>query len=499
MNFNLDNIGSFYDLFKPPPVPQPGEVTPYSGEGVSRYGAAALERECEAVAHAPEGTRNDTLNRASFNLSQLIASGHLNQEHVHSKLTNAALAAGLDAQEVQRTLASGYRAGTKLPRAVQELPVAEVHVLRPPEGLAGQSVPEAGAEPDAAGDGTEEEPDARDVGVEPWVRKNLPAVDWWALWEEDEEEEWILEPVIPARRLVALYSPPKVGKSLLMLELAAAIATGRPVLGAYPDQPRRVLYVDFENDPRGDVRPRLEAMGYGPDDLDGLSYLTFPALSALDTERGGMELMAAVAVYKADLVVIDTVSRAVAGEENDNDTWLKFYRCTGVLLKAAGVACVRLDHAGKDAGKGQRGGSAKAGDVDLIWRLTYVTETLLSLVCEANRLPVPQKVVTFERRLEPRLHSYVPDAGRRPTPEAAVDAVVRRLDELDAPLDVGRPTAERLLRDAGWKGDSRLIQRAVRVRKLAGVVPLMPLSPELLSDLSGTQPLTPDQPAGTQE
>jgi hypothetical protein len=28
------------------------------------------------------------------------------------------------------------------------------------------------------------------------------------------------------------------------------------------------------------------------------------------------------------VVVIDTISRAVGGEENDNDTWLNFYQYT---------------------------------------------------------------------------------------------------------------------------------------------------------------------------
>ena len=45
-----------------------------------------------------------------------------------------------------------------------------------------------------------------------------------------------------------------------MLEIAVGIARGTEVLGVTPDRPRNVLYVDFENDPRGDIRSRLEAM-----------------------------------------------------------------------------------------------------------------------------------------------------------------------------------------------------------------------------------------------
>jgi len=334
---------NFDDLFLPRPEPPGTVVLPYTGDQASRYGNAALERECEAVARAPAGTRNHTLNRAAFNLSQLIASGHLTPDLVHSMLTNAAIAAGLGPGEIQATLASGHRAGSATPRAVAPLePLAQVHVLRAPDPAPATNTDH----PDEAQDEAHEEP-AGDV--EAWVHTALPLLDWYELWDAEDDEEWIVWPIIPARRLVALYSPPKVGKSLFMLELAAAIAAGRPVLGAPADRPRRVLYLDFENDPRGDIRPRLEAMGYEPEDLEGLAYLSFPSLAALDTERGGLELLAAATVYKAELVVIDTVSRAVAGEENENDTWLRFYRSTGVRLKAAGVACVRLDHSGKDA------------------------------------------------------------------------------------------------------------------------------------------------------
>lgn len=233
-----------------------------------------------------------------------------------------------------------------------------------------------------------------------YVHAHLPAVNWHELWADTSEEEWIVEPLLPARRLIALYSAPKVGKSLLMLELAAGIAAGRSLLGQKAGPPRIVLYVDFENDPKADIRERLSDMGYGPDDLERLKLLSFPTLGALDSEKGAIELMAAVEVYGAELVVIDTVSRSVAGDENENDTWLAFYRHTGLKLKQAQVALIRLDHAGKDEAKGQRGGSAKSGDVDAVWRMSRIDDDLYELSCEANRFPIDpeSRQLVLERR-----------------------------------------------------------------------------------------------------
>lgn len=56
------------------------------------------------VAEAPQGTRNDTLNRAAFSLGQLVAGGVLEHEEVVDALTHAGGAAGLGSAEVGRTI-----------------------------------------------------------------------------------------------------------------------------------------------------------------------------------------------------------------------------------------------------------------------------------------------------------------------------------------------------------------------------------------------------------
>ena len=239
-----------------------------------------------------------------------------------------------------------------------------------------------------------------------YIRDNFPTLNWHDLWEDQTEEEWIVEPLLAARRLVALYSAPKVGKSLLMLEMAAAIACGRPMFGYQPAKPTRTLYVDFENDPRGDIRRRLQDMDYTPNDLNNLCYLSFPTMKTLDSEAGSLELLAAADEYNCDVIVIDTVSRAIGGDENENDTWLNFYRHTGLKLKQAGKALIRLDHSGKDETKGQRGGSAKSGDVDAVWRMKRrdKDEDLFELECEANRFPIPEKRFSIRRLQNPLRH-----------------------------------------------------------------------------------------------
>ena len=81
-----------------------------------RYAEAAIAREALAVQTATDGTRNNTLNRAAFNLGQLVAAGALSRERVVDVLSLAADGCGLPADEAEATIRSGLAAGAASPR-----------------------------------------------------------------------------------------------------------------------------------------------------------------------------------------------------------------------------------------------------------------------------------------------------------------------------------------------------------------------------------------------
>jgi Bifunctional DNA primase/polymerase, N-terminal len=85
------------------------------------YGDAALHAEISALAAAPPGRRNDSLNRAAFSLFQLVAGGELGEGEVIAALQGACVANGLVAddglQSMNLTLRSGRKAGMRHPRS----------------------------------------------------------------------------------------------------------------------------------------------------------------------------------------------------------------------------------------------------------------------------------------------------------------------------------------------------------------------------------------------
>jgi hypothetical protein len=101
----------------PAPAPfQTPAVTLAPGAG---YAARAIEGEVARVRTAPEGVRNDTLNRAAFSLGTLIGAGALDQIAAEDALASAAAAAGIPAREARRTIASGISSGITRPRTIE--------------------------------------------------------------------------------------------------------------------------------------------------------------------------------------------------------------------------------------------------------------------------------------------------------------------------------------------------------------------------------------------
>lgn len=74
------------------------------------YVARAIDAECEALASAPEGARNATLNRAGYALARFVAQGDADADGVVRALAYAAARAGLPERETARTIASAFKA-----------------------------------------------------------------------------------------------------------------------------------------------------------------------------------------------------------------------------------------------------------------------------------------------------------------------------------------------------------------------------------------------------
>jgi hypothetical protein len=309
-------------------------------------------------------------------------------------------------------------------------------------------------------------------------RRRVEPLVWDSFLSEDfGEAEWLAGKLIARGQQLALVGAGKAGKSLFSQEWAWRMAAGKPFLGDMPREPVRVVYIDQEND-LAEIQTRLMSFGATAADLGNLAYLSYPAFRPLDTEAGAADLLAAVQDLRGEVVFFDTISRMISGKENDSEPWLSLYRFTIVPLKRARITGIRLDHFGKDEGKGARGNSAKTQDVDHVWELkaTERGASLLQLVRTHTRSGLGEGEMLIERRGKRDGDLWVPggtghglaaDADGRalPTGWVAVQEITRRLDAAGVPSTLGRETLRQECVRLGIKVGTTVLADVAKHRK----------------------------------
>lgn len=292
------------------------------------------------------------------------------------------------------------------------------------------------------------------------VADRFTPIDWHTAFNKTPVEvPWLVEDMFIAGCVYAIVAAAKAGKSLLLLDLAAALAAGRSALGRPASEPCSVLYVDLENAER-DLVERLTDMGYGPDDLEQLHYFSFPSMSALDSHAGGAQLVELAQRYDAQLIILDTLSRFVTGDENSSDTYRALYRCAIAPLKAEGRTVVRLDHLGKDATRGQRGSSAKNDDVDCVWQLVVKGDDTVTLRRERQRSNHHPEWIEVTRQSDPLRHVAAHGTG-----DPRVAKLIADMDRIGVPLECGRKNVRAMLTQAGISAGNDVLTRAIKERK----------------------------------
>lgn len=399
----------WHTLAKAAPPPVGGPVTPYTGQGASPYGNAALDRECDAVAHAPKGTRNHTLNRACYSLAQLIASGHLVPEVVEAKLTHAATVAGLAPREIAATLASAHRAGAQHPRAVETLaPLAQVHVLREADPAPAPH-PEDPATDDTHA--TDQDEDAEPTPAErlaAWraqalaaeverlrvrrqAERQLREEEAAATWRQppwrptltaelaipDEPVTYTVEDVLPTGGNVLLTAQFKAGKTTLVNELARCLADQDKFLGRFATHTGgRIALWNYEVDARQYRRWLREAGFTHTDRVTVLNLRGYRMpVSHARIEDWAVEWLT---THNTAVWVVDPFARAFVGSgssENDNTEVGNFLDTLDVIKERAGVGELVLStHTGRmeqERGAERARGATRLDDwADVRWLLT---------------------------------------------------------------------------------------------------------------------------------
>ncbi len=356
---------------KPPKADSGGPtVDPYLAFGQSTpksasYGKAALKAEAAAVTGAAIGSQENVLNTAALKIGQLISSGALDFNEARQTLIDAGLAMVSDPQ--------------RKPRSEREIKAKVEHGLR--DGMARPRLVTKASEPETI---------TRERRLRPLRWSELSSLP---------KRESLVKGVLDRGAMSVKFGATNCGKTFSSLDLACHVALGWPWFGRKVKQ-GPVVYIAAEGGLG--IEERLTAFRYHHGiEPDAPVYVIPVAIDLCKTKRDAAELIREIKPLNPALVVIDTLSRAMAGgNENSPDDMGAFVGACDLIRQETSAHLLVIHHTGKDEGRGTRGHSLLNGAADTIIEVAKDEMSgLVTATVKKQRDRASGDVLTF--KLEP--------------------------------------------------------------------------------------------------
>ena len=288
-----------------------------SDEHHDAYGDAALKYECDAIAAASKGQRNDQLFRSACKLFELVAGGVLGESEVRAALLAAGIACGLPPFEAGKTIDSAQAHGLQRPRR----PKLRDHVGNGAAQHNGILRPAA----------------STDYGA----NATPPLVEPLATFSIGGEAHLPLEPrefldshgFILMNAVHVMNGDGGIGKTDIACQMLVAAHTGSPAkLFGLPSKKQGPVLMFSAEEPKAEIRRRIHTIC----DAEVIDPLTLTDLHIIDYSRQAAWLFEAdrhgklvrtslykclrrtVAAIQPVLLVIDNRMRIFAGNQNDS-------------------------------------------------------------------------------------------------------------------------------------------------------------------------------------
>ena len=298
------------------------------------YGIATLEKQLGRLGMAEVGGRNDLLNKVAYTLAQLSAGGELDEDYARAKLVDTAQRIGLEDEEIEKTIESGWASGEQSPWQAPDRQVGA-------EGDAG-SVPRSGL-----------------TGTRVPTATPVDESAFWVKWEEDEPDfPYYIDPILPENAYVLAYGATEASKSMSWVGVLCAASLHGVRSSVY----------SLENPPATD-RSRIRRWQPDPANF----RLTNQLLDMSDNAQ--LEAMVErERDWGTNAILIDTYSHAFHSYSDDgNAKAIAFAQRVRYVMQEVGCSVIVIDHTGYQ-GDEPRDASAKRQQVDVAVLMKKVGE-----------------------------------------------------------------------------------------------------------------------------
>jgi hypothetical protein len=255
---------------------------------------------------------------------------------------------------------------------------------------------------------------------------------------------WLIEGLWAESTVGIVGGEPKCCKSFLALDMAIAVASGRPCLGHFAvKKTGRVLLYAAEDAPAV-VRRRLDGIcavaGASLADLD-IQVITAPSLR-VDLVGDQARLRETVEQLKPELLILDPFVRLHRIDENVSSEVVPILSYLRELQRCLGVAVVVVHHAKKGGAKIRAGQALRGSSEFHAWTdsILYLRRRVddLELIIEHRAAP-SEAGIPLELRTEgPRLIRTEASTTTTALPENSIDKVESVLRDLREPISLNR-------------------------------------------------------------
>jgi hypothetical protein len=304
----------------------------------------------------------------------------------------------------------------------------------------------------------------------------LPVIRAADIVETQDGPRWLVEPLWARSGVGILGGAPKCCKSWLALEMALAVASATPCLGAFDVHDPGTVLVYMAEDAAPVVKARLSGIcrhrGLDLAELP-VHLITAPALR-LDRADDQVRLRAAIAKYAPRLLVLDPFVRLHRIDENDAGQVSALLGYLREVQRALDVAVVVVHHARKNGAGTQAGQSLRGSGDFFAWAdsLLYLRRHRgrLLLSVEHRGAPAPEPIglaLAGDDDVHLQVDAADSDHERVSRDRPSLDQVV-----LDALSRTGAPVTRPQLRTLARVRNERLGEALVRLVATGAVLRL---------------------------
>lgn len=213
------------------------------------------------------------------------------------------------------------------------------------------------------------------------------------LTEKPKPIDWLIKGVIERESIGMVFGPPANGKSLIVLDWGFCCAAGRDWEGR-PTKKTAVVILAGEG--HAGYARRLKALEQKYRLSSPNSLLLSDQSAQLDDSGSCDDVVKAIQETGLDvgLVVVDTLNRNFASDENSSKDVAVFISNLERFFKPLGAAVIVVHHSGHNESGRSRGSSALRGAMDAEYQISK-SENIVSLSCTKAKDFEPLKPLDF--------------------------------------------------------------------------------------------------------